>query len=220
MISKKKAYIKNITYHIPENYEENAKDRLTKKTGIVRRHICTSDEIASDLAVKAAEKLFEQGADRNNVEFLLYCTQSPDYFLPTTACVLQDRLGLSESCGALDYNLGCSGYIYGLSLAKGLIESGQVNNVLLITSETYSKYIHPEDNTVRPLFGDGASATFVEAEETDVEGLSGFVFGTKGKDYDKLIVPVGGMRTRYGATELLTVEDKYGNKRTNLNLFF
>lgn len=212
-----KAYIKQIAYYVPENVEENPKNRLTKKTGILSRYICLDDEIASDLAIKACEKLFAKGVDKTKVEYLLYCTQSPDYFLPTTACVLQDRLGLPETCGALDYNLGCSGYIYGLSLAKGLIESGQVKNVLLVTSETYSKYINEEDNTVKPLFGDGASATFIEGVNTDKEGISGFVFGTRGSGYDKLIVPVGGMKHRFG-TLVEQYEDDFGSKRTNMDL--
>ena len=213
-----KAFIKAITYFVPNRVEENPRNRLTKKTGIESRHICSDDEIASDLAVKAADKLFAQGLDRTKVEFILYCTQSPDYFLPTTACILQDRLSLSEDCGALDYNLGCSGYIYGLGLAKGLIESGQVNNVLLITSETYSKYINPGDNSTKPLFGDGASATFIEGIEAEESGLSGFVYGTRGKDYGKLIVPVGGMRQRYGMVPVEYYEDTFGSKRTNLDI--
>lgn len=214
-----KAYIKQIAYYVPDKVEENPKNRLTKKTGILSRHICTENEIASDLAIKACEKLFANGVDKSKVEYLLYCTQSPDYFLPTTACMLQDKLGLPETCGAMDYNLGCSGYIYGLSLAKGLIESGQVKNVLLVTSETYSKYINEQDSTVKPLFGDGASATFIEAVDTDKQGIDGFVFGTRGNEYDKLIVPVGGMRNRYGSVHVQKFEDDFGAKRTNYDLY-
>ena len=213
-----KAYIKQISYYLPGAVEVNPKNRLTKKTGILERHICVDDEIASDLAIKAAEMLFAQGIDKYKVEYLLYCTQSPDYFLPTTACILQDKLGLSEHCGALDYNLGCSGYIYGLGLAKGLIESGQVKNVLLITSETYSKYINPADNTVRPLFGDGAAATFIEGTEAEESGITGLVYGTRGNDYDKLIVPVGGMKQRYGSAKVTEYEDAFGSRRTNLDI--
>ncbi len=213
-----KAYIKQIAYYVPEKVEVNPQNRLTKKTGILSRHICGENEIASDLAIKACKKLFAKGVDKAKVEYLLYCTQSPDYFLPTTACILQDKLGLPETCGAMDFNLGCSGYIYGLSLAKGLIESGQVKNVLLITSETYSKYINPQDSTVKPLFGDGASATFIETVDTDKEGMNGFVFGTRGSGYDKLIVPVGGMRNRFGSTPLQNQEDAFGAKRTNYDL--
>ena len=214
-----KAYIKKIEYYLPERLEENPMGRLRKKTGIERRHICSENEIASDLAVKAAEKLFASGVDKKSIEYLILCTQSPDYFLPTTACLLQDRLGLPTSIGAVDYNLGCSGYIYGLGLAKGLIESNQVKNVLLLTAETYSKYIHPDDNSVRPLFGDGATATLITAVDTEAEGIFGITYGTDGSGGQNLIVPVGGMKQPYAATEVEDVHDDYGNHRTNRNLY-
>lgn len=213
-----KAYVKRIEYHLPEMVEENPPNRLRKKTGIYRRHICAENEIASDLAVRAAEKVLASGIDRNKVEMLLLCTQSPDYFLPTTACILQDKLRLSKFCGAMDYNLGCSGYIYGLSIAKGLIESGQVQNVLLLTAETYSKYINEQDHSVKPLFGDGATATFIEGVDTDVPGLDGFVFGTDGSGYKNLIVPAGGMACPYDKADTAEKADEYGNVRTAFNI--
>lgn len=214
-----KAYINKIEYVLPENKVENPKNRLTKKTGILSRRICTEDEIASDLALRAAEKLLGDNVDRKSINFLILCTQSPDYYLPTTACILQDKLGLSTDCGALDYNLGCSGYIYGLSIAKGLIESGQAENVLLLTAETYSKYINPKDNTVYPLFGDAATATLVKGYNEEQSGLEGFVLGTNGAGYQNLIVPVGGMRYREAETEFEETTDEYGNYRTNRNLY-
>ena len=214
-----KAYITGITYDLPVHVEENEKNRLSRKTGIRRRHIATADEIASDFAEKAAEKLFQQGVNKDSIDMLLYCTQSPDYPLPTTACILQARLELPRRCGALDYNLGCSGYIYGLSLAKGLIESGQAQKVLLITSETYSKYIDPRDNSVKPLFGDAATATLIEGFETETTGLDGFVLGTDGSGYRNLIVPVGGMVHPASTTIRIDEEDDYGNIRTNWDLF-
>lgn len=213
-----KAYVKRIEYYLPEMVEENPPNRLRKKTGIFRRHICAENEIASDLAVRAAEKVLASGIDRNKVEMLLLCTQSPDYFLPTTACILQDKLRLSKFCGAMDYNLGCSGYIYGLSIAKGLIESGQVQNVLLLTAETYSKYINEQDHSVKPLFGDGATATFIEGVDTDVPGLDGFVFGTDGSGYKNLIVPAGGMACPYDKADTAEEADEYGNVRTAFNI--
>lgn len=173
--------------------EENPPGRLSKKTGIHRRHIAAADETPLDMAQKAIEQLFSKGIDRTHIEFLLFCTQTPDYILPTSACILQDRLGLSKSCGALDFNLGCSGYVYGLSLAKGLIESGQVRNVLLVTAEAYSKHITATDTSNRSLFGDAATATFIE-QDPDHSGIEQFVFGTDGSRYDKLIVKSGGAR--------------------------
>lgn len=208
-----------MAYYLPEIVEENGKGRLLKKTGIERRHICPKDITAADMAVLAAEKIFASGLDKENIDFVLYCTQSPDYPLPSTACILQNRLGLPNHCGALDFDLGCSGYVYGLGLAKGLIETGQANNVLLLTSETYTKYIHPEDHAVWPLFGDAATATVVSAFDEKESGIIGLAYGTDGGGADKLIVPVGGMRQRYQTTPVITTEDKFGNVRTNQNLY-
>ena len=157
-----KAYITAIASYLPAKVEKNDPvTRLTKKTKIYERHIAGVEECASDLAFQAAEKLFADSGLRKGIDFVILCTQSPDYFLPTTACILQNRLGLSNRCGAFDFNLGCSGYVYGLSIAKGLVETRQASNVLLLTAETYSKFIHPEDGTVKPLFGDGETATLI-----------------------------------------------------------
>ena len=216
-----KAYIKGIASYLPRQIEYNdVHSRITKKTGIYERHIAAAGECASDMAVCAAENLFSQyGVDRSAIDMIVLCTQSPDYVLPTTACLLQHRLGISRNCGAFDINLGCSGYIYGLSLAKGLIESGQVKQVLLLTSETYSKWIHPEDGTVRPIFGDAATATIIGAEETAIDGLRAFVFGTDGTGGPDIIVPAGGTREPVASTPEVEYVDAAGNKRTNYNLF-
>jgi 3-oxoacyl-[acyl-carrier-protein] synthase-3 len=201
----KKAAIKGIRYHLPEyilhnrelsqDYPDWTPEKISAKTGIEERRIAAEGECASDLAEQAALRLFESGVCQpEQIEYVLLCTQSPDYFLPTTACVLQDRLGIPTSAGALDFNLGCSGYVYGLSMAKGLIETGQVNNVLLITAETYSKYISKEDMNVRALFGDGAAATFIEATDADEDCIGPFVFGSDGSGKNKLIVENGASR--------------------------
>lgn len=213
------AKIKGIEYYLPNKVEKNCEeDKTVKKIGIFQKHISADDEFASDLAVKAAEKLFRNlNINPESVEFILYCTQSPDYFLPTTACIIQERLGLKNSVGALDYNLGCSGYVYGLSMAKGLIESGQVQNVLLLTGETYSKYINPKDRSVQLLFGDAGSATFIEASE--IKGLDSFAFGTDGRGAKNLIVPAGGLRKRLSEEALQEYIDDYGNIRSQANLY-
>ena len=214
------AYLTKIEYVLPKKVEENPVGRRTNKTGIFRRHICEEEETASDLAFYAAEKLFKAGVDKQDIDFLILCTQSPDYYLPTTACILQDRLGLPKHCGAFDYNLGCSGFVYGLAIAKGLIETRLAKNVLLITAETYSKHIDERDNSVLPVFGDAAAASLVTGfDETNEKGLEGFVFGTDGSGYDKLIVPVGGMRERYQNTKIEEYKDQYNNIRTNRNLY-
>ena len=166
---------------------------VAEKTGILRRHIAAPDECSSDLAVKAAEKLFSDfDIDRNSIDYLLLCTQTPDYPLPTTACLVQDRLNLRKNTGAIDFNLGCSGFVYGLSLADGLIRTGEVKRVLLITSETYTKLIDKDDRSLRTIFGDGAAATLIEA--SDQQSLSMFEFGTDGSGADTLIAGQGGFR--------------------------
>ena len=197
------AAIGPIAVHLPEKVETNAElkalfpewdmDTIGPKTGIDVRHVAAPNECSSDLAFAAAEKLFaEHQIERSSIDYLLFCTQTPDYSLPTTACLLQQRLGLNTSIGALDFNLGCSGYVYGLSLADGLIQSGMARRVLFLTAETYTKLIHPTDRSLRTIFGDAAAATLIEAHET--RSLSAFQFGTDGTGADTLIATRGGFR--------------------------
>lgn len=201
------ASIAAIEYCLPERTLSNSDlirefpdwsvEKIAEKTGIDTRHIAAGDECSSDLAAAAAQRLFEAGVDRTAVDYILFCTQSPDYFLPTSACLLQQRLGIPTSAGALDFNLGCSGYVYGLGLAKGLIETEQASSVLLLTGETYSKMLAEDDRSVRTLFGDAGSATLVEAVET-IPGapppIGPFVYGTDGSGARNLIVEAGAFR--------------------------
>jgi 3-oxoacyl-[acyl-carrier-protein] synthase-3 len=186
----------NTNEDLARDFPEWTPAKILEKTGIAERRLAAADQCSSDLAVEAAEKLFQSGAcQRSEVDYLLLCTQSPDYFLPSTACLLQDRLGIPQTAGALDFNLGCSGYVYGLGLAKGLIETGQARKIVLITAETYSKFMHPSDKSVRPLFGDAAAATLISAHDFSGGELIGpFVFGTDGRGAENLIVRRGGMR--------------------------
>ena len=205
------AAIKAIEYYLPEQVDTNEDldpeeaARLEEHTGIRRRHVAADNECASDLAAAAANNLFASGACRpGDIDFILLCTQSPDYFLPTTACLLQQRLGIPTGAGALDINLGHSGFTYGLSLTKALIESGQARRMLLITAETYSKYLCPDDRSTRTIFGDGAAATLVEAVENGgpSSGIGPFCFGTDGRGAPNLIVPGGGLRARCAPMQL------------------
>jgi 3-oxoacyl-[acyl-carrier-protein] synthase-3 len=199
-------------------YPDWTADKIFEKTGIRERHISAENETAGDLGEKAARKLFaEHSVDPASIDFILLATQSPDYLLPTTACMLQNRLGVPTTAGALDFNLGCSAYIYGLALAKGLIASGTAKNVLLITAETYTKHIHPMDKSVRTIFGDGAAATLIS--EADMAGIGQFVLGTNGSGYDKLIVQSGGMRLKPSVETALETTDESGNVRSQDHLF-
>jgi len=198
------AYIKAISYHLPKNVLSNRalvtlypnlnEEQIYRSTAIKSRHISDSDEIGSDLGFHAAEKLFfEHAISKDEVDFLLFCSEGLDYSAPATACILQDRLGLNKNCGTLDIPYGCTGFVYGLSVAKGLIESGQASNVLLITSDVPSKVIHPEDIEMRLIFGDAGAATLI-SNRNQKNGIGKFVFGTDGSGFDKLIVRKSGIR--------------------------
>lgn len=201
-------------------YPDWSPEKIYEKTGIKTRYVAEPGETASDLAYKAAINLFAQGKiSLENVDFLIFCSQAPDYILPTTACILQSRLGISTKSGALDVNLGCSGYVYSLSLAKGLIESGVASNVLVLTADTYSKYINPLDKSVRTLFGDGASATIIAATDSDKSFIGPFIFGTDGSGAHNLIVEGGGFRTPCSDKTRQEYEDTSGNIRSADNLY-
>jgi len=172
-------------------------EKIYEKTGICRRHIAAEGETAADLAFRAAEALLDRtGCPREEIDLLVLCTQTPDYALPTTACVLQHRLGLPTTCAAFDYNLGCSGFVYGLAIVKSMLEGGQASKALLLTADTYSKWLSPDDKGVLTIFGDGAAATLVElVDAPDSEPpLGPFVYGTDGGGFDRLIVPGSGAR--------------------------
>ncbi len=192
-----------ISVYFPEQVETNEDlqaanpkwdmDLIASKTGIYKRYIAGPDECSSDLGVAAGKMLLEENdVDPASIDFLLFCTQSPDYPLPTTACLVQDRLDLPTHCGALDFNLGCSGFVYGLSLADGLIRSGAAKRILFITAETYSKMIDLNDRSLRTIFSDAAAATLIESH--DVPSMWGFCFGTDGTGADTLIATEKGFR--------------------------
>ena len=219
------AKITDIEYYLPEQILTNnqldkqfpdwSSDKIEKKIGIRERHIVKNNETALDLALKAAEKILKD-YNKGKIDFLMLCTQSPEYYLPSGACILQDRLGLNKNIGAFDYNLGCSGFVYGLALAKSLITSKVATNILLITSETYTKYIHPKDKGNRTIFGDAAAATIIEKSEE--EQIGELVLGTDGSGYKNLIVPNGGLRNRYNPNAK-EIDEGYGSIRTDNDLY-
>lgn len=221
------AYIKAISYYLPEHkltneelvveFPEWSVEKIASKVGVNTRHLAAANETASDMAVKAAERLFADNPDirREDVDYILFCTQSPDYHLPTSACMIQNSLGLRTNIGAIDFNLGCSGYIYGLSLAKGLIAGGIARNVLLLTGETYSKYLHPKDKGNRTIFGDAATATIVSTEGW--AEIGNFALGTDGSGAENLIVRTGCARHQSPVDDLSF--DENGNPLSSDYLF-
>ena len=214
------AYIKGITYYLPDRVVTNEEllqefpewsvDKVAAKVGVNSRRLAADDETAGDMAEKAARKLFEEyGIDPKTIDFLMLCTQSPDYFLPSTACILQNRLGIPTTAGAFDYNLGCSGCVYGMVMAKGLIDSGMAQNVLVLTAETYQKYLHPSDKSNRSIFGDGAAACLISTD--GIAEIGNFSWGTDGSGAEYLIVKTGAARSKLATGNV--VEDEDGHKR-------
>ena len=210
------AFIKGISYYLPERIVSNGEllqsfpewdvDKVAKKVGVNSRHLAAKDETAGDMAEQAARKLFaEYHISPLEIDFVLFCTQSPDYFLPSTACVLQHRLSIPTTAGAFDYNLGCSGCIYGMAVAKGLIAGGIAKNVLLLTAETYNKYLHPSDKSNRSIFGDGAAACLISTE--GFARMGEFILGTDGSGADNLIVRTGAARQK-DRTGLAVVDEE------------
>ena len=232
IVMKEYAKIAHIEYYQPEtkltnedliaDFPEWNVDKIASKTGIFSRRIVAGDETALDLGVKAAKKLFDSGACQpEDIDCLIFCTQSPDYILPPNCCLLQDILNLPQTIQAFDLNHGCSGYVYGLNLAKALIESGQAKNILFVTSDTYSRYLNPKDRSVRTIFGDAAAATLIKAELAEKPFMEHFIFATDGRGANSLIVPASGAKRKQVVRDGLhdkvledgmrTLEDLYMN---------
>ena len=184
---------------LQKEFPEWSPEKIFNKVGVKQRYTASAEETVLELAVKASEKILKK-IDKNEIDFILFCTQSPDYFLPTSACLIQDKLGLPTTCGALDFNLGCSGYIYGLSLAKGLIMGGIAKNVLFLTGETYTKHLHPKDKGNRTIFGDAGSATLISTE--GLAEIGNFSLGTDGKGAENLIIKTGAFRHKNAMNDL------------------
>lgn len=223
------AYIKAISYYLPEktfsneDFFEEFPDTLSGidnllKIGVNKRHIIPSNQTASDIGVICATDFFtEHNVSPSKIDFLLFCSLELDYYTPATACTIHQKLNLSKNCGVLDFNHGCSGYVYGLSIAKGFIESAGMKNVLLITSSSLTKKIHRKDKSSRFVFGDGAAATLISARES--KGIGDFIFGTDGTGADKIIVKDGGGKYPISETSFTDFSDEYGNITNNASFY-
>lgn len=219
-------FIRAIAYYLPnrvvtneelvKEFPEWSVEKVAQKVGVDSRHLAAQDETAGDMAERAAKRLFaENDIKPASIDFILFCTQSPDYFLPSTSCILQDRLGIPTSAGAFDYNLGCSGCVYGMAVAKGLISAGIAKNVLLLTAETYNKYLHQDDKSNRSIFGDGAAACLISTE--GFAEIGEFSLGTDGSGAENLIVKSGASRQKKPTG--LSSEDSEGHIRRDDYLY-
>ena len=202
---------------LKEKFSDYDFEKFENKIGIKNRYHVDEHTTALDLAINACNKMFKK-IDKNSIDFILYCTQSPDYILPSSSCILQERLSIKKNIGAIDFNLGCSGYTYGILLAKSLIESSSATNVLLITADSYSKYIHPLDKSNLAIFGDAATATLISKSEYNY--IEKFICGTDGGGANDLIIKNGGCRNLldtkpkekiYGSNNVYTDNHLYMN---------
>lgn len=217
--------IKCLSYTLPSNVYTNedyysnfpdVKSVNMEKIGVKQRHVITQGQTASDLAQLAAEKLFlEHSIDRNMIDFLIVSILEHDYYTPSTACVLHGKLGLQKKCGALDFDLGCSAYVYGLGLADGVMKSMGAKNVLLLTTSVLTKTFHPKDRNSHFVFGDAGTATLLTLSEK--ENLGPFVFGTDGSSFEKIIIRDGGTRNPLDKNSENELKDEFGNITSNAN---
>ena len=221
--------IRGISFWLPEKTVDNEQlikefgtwttEKIYKKTGVVTRHIAEDGKPVSHFLAMAGKKFFEEHPDvtRDSIDMLVVCTEERDYILPATACIIHDALGLRSTCGAIDYDLGCSGYIYGLSVAKGYITSGIADRVLFITGDLVSRRINKRDKAIRTIFGDGYAATLLEASEDDKVG--GFDLGTDGSGAHSIIIEAGGTAMPISPETSIEVTNRFGNPHSKEQLY-
>jgi 3-oxoacyl-[acyl-carrier-protein] synthase-3 len=218
--------INQIEYHLPEKLVTNEDlqklnpgwdmDKIVQKSGVYKRHFAGDNETAFDLSKKACDKLLRVGKiNKESIDGIIFCTQSPDYIFPSNAFLLHKYLDLKQSVFAFDYNLACSGFIFGIAIARGFISTGLANNILLVNADTYSKYINPKDRSAMVLFGDGASASVISKESS---GIIDMMLASSGKDYESFYIPAGGCRIPKSAATLNEETDASGNIHTLENI--
>lgn len=194
-------------------------DQVAVRTGIRSRRVTAPGETALDLSLVAVATLVEEsGLDLAEIDALLYCTQTADYPMPGNAHLMHARLGMAESVLAFDYNLACSGYVYGVAIADALARSGLANEVLLVTSTTYTKLINDGDRATRSLFGDGASVTHLSASDGEGGRIVAAELRTNGAEHQLAYIPGGGSRRPVGDDTRREVVDRSGNVRSALDM--
>ena len=214
------SFVNKISYYLPKDkltndeltsiFPESINDKGLHKIGVKERRIISKNDLASDIGIQAALNLYkEHEISPENIDFLIFCAQEFDYYTPTTACVIHKKIGLKKSAGAIDYNLGCSGFVYGVSIANGLISTGVVKNVLLITASTLTRQLHPKDKASRFIFGDAATATLISSSKS--EKIHQSCFGTDGEGYEVIIKKDGGARNPLSKNPSKEILDIYGN---------
>jgi len=188
-------------------------DLVESKTGVSQRHIAGQGETALDLAETACRKLLSANEGLSErIDGIIFCTQTPDYIMPPNACLLHEKLELGDGVMAFDTSLACSGYVYSLVIAQGLIATGMCTNILVVTADTYSKLINTGDRSAQCLFGDGAAATWMASCHD--AGILDAICETSGSDYRNFFIPAGGMRQPSTPKNRDEVVDASGSRRS------
>ena len=219
--------IKAIEYYLPEKEVSNEDlqilhptwdlKKVGEKSGVFSRHISATNETAFDLACKAIEKLFAEGKiEKSEIDGIIFCTQSPDFIMPSNAFLIHKYFNFNHRVWAFDYNLACSGYVYGISICRGMIETGMAKNILLINADTYSKYIHSGDRSTSVLFGDGAAVSLIS--QAEVSSVIDIQLASSGKEYESFYIPSGGTRIPKSEFTKATITDYSGNENTQENI--
>lgn len=202
----------------PSTFTEKDLKKFSKMTGVQQFHRVAPSQTTADLCQAAAEKLIlDLKWDKSTVDGIIFLSQTPDYVIPATACVLQHKLGLPTTSFAFDVNLGCSGYVYGIWLAAKMLDKNSCKRILLLNGDVSSTSISPEDTSVCLLFGDAGVATAVEYQEQS--GKSSFILGTDGSGYQHLIIPGGGARNRRNSDTSIRRIDHDGIVRAQDDLY-
>lgn len=211
-----KTVVDNETSEIFSTSEESAK--FIASTGIKRRHIVKHDQTSADLCYEATEKLIKElDWHKDEIDCLIFVTQTPDYVLPATSCILQRRLGLSNNCFTLDISLGCSGWVYGLSVISSLLSHGSIRKGLLLAGDTVSKIVSQKDKSTYPLFGDAGTATALQFEKNAPKIL--FDLMSDGEGFETIIVKDGGYRNPYTESSEKTHKYETGVERKDKDLY-
>lgn len=224
----KNARIAGISACVPRNIVDNSKseifsaatdyERFFATTGIRFRRVASREQTSSDLCYSAAEKLLrELSWERSEIDLLIFVSQTPDYILPATACILQERLGLGQHCVSFDISLGCSGWVYGLSVIASMLSAGRFRKALLLVGDTVTKTKSSKDATTFPLFGDAGTATALEFDETATDLC--FDLNTDGSNADAIMIQDGGFRNPFSEKSLVVEKKDDGGVRNNLQSY-
>jgi len=225
LLSIKNIALKGIASCVPKKVEDNSSlkvfkgdeaEKFSASTGIYRRRVAEKDSTTSDLCYHAAEKILESLYwEKESVECLIFVTQTPDYILPATSCILQDRLGLSVETYTLDISLGCSGWVYGLATISQIMSASGMKRGLLLVGDTITKFCSKDDKSSYPLFGDAGTATafeYLEGSEFKIHTA------TDGSGYRAIIIPEGGYREVVNESSLNKINYEEGITRNGVEL--